>query len=231
MEPLNPLLEDDEDLDALRAMYRERMRRMNSAQGDGVVPGLIAGGIDALASGYGGQARADAILTGQNITPMGSPGAVANLDKQSALRRQKALDDVGVFKALEDIARRKQERAENLDQKEKDRVLREQYYQASLGDKEAQRQFMEALTGKKLGIQQEQFKSKLDFEADQKEKDRVQREALARAGLAAKSARGGPGGLNQKDIERQTQALSKSLGTFGDGSINWQKAWDSARAI
>ncbi len=184
-------MDQDEELAKLRAIYRERMGRMGQmqqGQGD-VVPRLVGGGLDALSAGLQGQAAADSIAYRQPVRAIPTGDASQEIDRAIASRREKALGDVQMFKSLEDLARRKREFQLGMEQKEKDRASRDLFYRAQLGDKEAQRQFLEAIAGKRIGAEGERFDKKLSFEQEQKEKEREFRAAENEKNRAAAAAR------------------------------------------
>ena len=191
MEPMPEMMDQDEELAKLRAIYRDRMGRMGQMQqGQGeIVPRLIGGGIDALQAGLQGQAAADSIAYRQPVRAIPVGSATQEIDRSIASRREKALGDVQMFKALEDLAMRKQAARTGIEQKNKDREVRDLYYRAQLGDRAAQREFQEAIAGKRLGQAQEQFGAKLSFEQEQKEKEREFRAAENEKNRAAAAAR------------------------------------------
>lgn len=143
-------LSEDDDLANLRALYRQKVSRLNQFNQDATIPKIAGGLLDAISAGQQGQARAAAIATGKPVEALGYPNASGMVDKALLATKDKALNDIQMFKTLEDLARRKQEKMLDLRRQDLDRATKQQYYSALLGDKQAQRDMIEAITGKKI---------------------------------------------------------------------------------
>jgi len=202
--------EADPQLDQLRDMYRQRMMR-SSAMGDdeGPIPGVLANIMDANAAAQQGQANAASILSGYGVKSVTPGGNVAAMEKAKALRRQKALGEVSMFKNLEDLAKKRRERSEDMAGKSQDRYLKALYYRASLGDKEAQRQFQEAMTGTKIGAQFGILGQQQEFKATESEKDRAFKAGESAKARAAKAKKGG--GDQFKALPKEAQVTVTKL--------------------
>jgi hypothetical protein len=186
------LLAEDPELDQLRSLYRQRMARMAGVEGQekpNIGLSLLGGVMDAFAPYRQGMAQAASIASGKQVIAPGVPSATAAIEKGQAARRAAALQDVQMFKGLEDLAAKKRNEMLRFRANELDRAIKEEQYAAIMGDKESYRQAQD----RRLMLQQ-QF---------QNEQNRLKAEEA----MSMQEARLG----GQKELEKQRAVSAQEL--------------------